>query len=200
MDGKIHCDICFRPASRKLPFLCATDARNQLYEPRLRHAEGLLQNDALSHEIEALTTEDPTASLTDEEDTSIPPFTESTSPTSPPDDRTPQQLAYDISLTLSTRDATLARTAEIILKADALRLSVTRARASIAARKADLAARQRALEKARNGLAARQQKVLDDLAKASKMSTYRWNHAHALTVQARAFLCYQAAELYGLQR
>lgn len=200
MDGKIHCDICFRPASRKLPFLCATDARNQLYEPRLRHAEVLLQNDALSHEIEALTSEDPTASPTDEEDTSIPPFTESTSPTSPPDDRTPQQLAYDISLTLSSRDATLARTAEIILKADALRLSVTRARASIAARKADLAARARALEKARNGLAARQQKVLDDLAKASKMSTYRWNHAHALTVQARAFLCYQAAELYGLQR
>ncbi|KFY61357.1 hypothetical protein V497_02992, partial [Pseudogymnoascus sp. VKM F-4516 (FW-969)] len=32
------------------------------------------------------------------------------------------------------------------------------------------------------------------------MSTYRWNHAHALTVQARAYLCYQATEIYGLQR
>lgn len=200
MDGKTHCDICFRPASRKLPFLCATDARNQLYEPRLRHAEVLLQNDALSQEIEALASEDPAASPTDEEDTLPSHFTSPTSPTESTDDRTPQQLAFDISRTLSSRDASLARTAEIILKADALRLSVIRARASIAARKADLAARTRALEKARNGLAARQQKVLDDLAKASKMSTYRWNHAHALTVQARAFLCYQAAELYGLQR
>ncbi|OBT89782.1 hypothetical protein VE02_01386 [Pseudogymnoascus sp. 03VT05] len=196
MDGKIHCDICFRPGSRKLPFLCATDARNQLYEPRLRHAEVLLQNDRLSQEIAALTTEDPSSPTDEEEEhTYIPPSTEP-----PTDDRTPEQLALALSLTLSERDASAARTAEIILKADTLRLSLTHARASIAARKAELAARQRALEKARNGLAARQQRALDDLAKASKMSTYRWNHAHALTVQARAFLCYQAAELYGLQR
>ncbi|ELR05324.1 hypothetical protein GMDG_07307 [Pseudogymnoascus destructans 20631-21] len=199
MDGKIHCDICFRPGSRKLPFLCATDARNQLYEPRLRYTEVLLQNDRLSQEIAALTTEDPTSSTPshEEEHTYIPPSTE---PSSPTDDRTPEQLALALSLTLSERDASAARTAEIILKADTLRLSLTHARASIAARKAALAARQRALEKARNGLAARQQRALDDLAKASKMSTYRWNQAHALTVQARAFLCYQAAELYGLQR
>ncbi|OBT70143.1 hypothetical protein VE03_00633 [Pseudogymnoascus sp. 23342-1-I1] len=194
MEGKIHCDICFRPGSRKLPFLCATDARNQLYEPRLRHAEVLLQNDALSQEIAALTTEDPTASSNDAQDTST------STPASPPAERTPQQLALDLEHTLSERDASLSRTASIIRKADALRLSITHARASITARKAALEARQRALEKARNGLAARQQKVLDDHAKASKMSTYRWNHAHALTVQARAFLCYQAAELYGLQR
>ncbi|OBT93179.1 hypothetical protein VE01_09199 [Pseudogymnoascus verrucosus] len=197
MDGKIHCDICFRPGSRKLPFLCATDARNQLYESRLRHAEVLLQNDALSQKIAALTTEDPSSSSPSEgkEHTYNPPSTEP-----PTDDRTPEQLALALSVTLSERDASAARTAEIILKADTLRLSLTHARASIAARKAALAARQRALEKARNGLAARQQRALDDLAKASKMSTYRWNHAHALTVQARAFLCYQAAELYGLQR
>ncbi|OBT49727.1 hypothetical protein VE04_09554, partial [Pseudogymnoascus sp. 24MN13] len=115
-------------------------------------------------------------------------------------DRTPEQLALALSVTPAERDAFAARTAEIILKADTLRLSLTHARASIAARKAALAARQRALEKARNGLATRQQRALDDLTTASKMSTYRWNHAHALTVQARAFLCYQAAELYGLQR
>lgn len=197
MDGKVHCDICFRPGSRKLPFLCATDARNQLYEPRLRHAEVLLQNDALSQQIAALTTEDPAAPSDDAQDTSTSP---SPSPAAEPTDRTPQQLALDLEHTLSERDASLARTASIIRKADTLRLSVTHARASITARKAALESRQRALEKARNGLAARQQKVLDDHAKASKMSTYRWNHAHALTVQARAFLCYQAAELYGLQR
>lgn len=198
MDGKIHCDICFRPCSRKLPFLCATDARNQLYEPRLRHAEVLLQNDALSQEIAALTTEDP-ALLTDDTQAIPPSLSPDAEPSEHPD-RTPQQLAFDIDGALAERDASAARTAEIIRKADALRTSVTHARASIAIRKAELAARARALEKARNGLAARQQKALDDLAKASKMNTYRWNHAHALTVQARAFLCYQAANLYGLQR
>ncbi|OBT44650.1 hypothetical protein VE00_04376 [Pseudogymnoascus sp. WSF 3629] len=199
MDGKIHCDICFRPGSRKLPFLCATDARNQLYEPRLRHAEVLLQNDALSQKIEALTTEDPVSSPADANDAEDPHTPPSTS-TPPTNDHTPEQLALSISHALSERDASAERTAEIILKADTLRLSLAHARASITARKSALAARQRALEKARNGLAARQQRALDDLAKASKMSTYRWNHAHALTVQARAYLCYQAAELYGLQR
>ncbi|KFY53307.1 hypothetical protein V496_07716, partial [Pseudogymnoascus sp. VKM F-4515 (FW-2607)] len=133
---------------------------------------------AYAVEIAALTAEDPATSQTNAQDPDAP-----LPPSSEPTNRTPEQLASDIERTLSARDASVARTAEIIQKADSLRTAVTLARASITSCKAELVARTRALEKARNGLSARQQKALDDLAKASKMSTYRWNHAHALTVQ-----------------
>jgi flagellin-like hook-associated protein FlgL len=184
MDTTIHCDICFRPGSRKLPFLCPTDARNQLYEPRLRHAQALLEKDALDKQISALGSQD--AAL----GSAKAPATASETKTT----------IWDIDQTLAERGSAVDRTQQIIEKADELRASIEKARADIAKKKAKIASHKKELEKAENGLDARQKKQLEEVDKSTKMATYRWNHCHALTVQSRAFLCSEAAIFYGLQR
>lgn len=46
------CNQAFDTQSR--PFLCAVDARNQLYERRMKHVDLLLENDALRNQIDGL--------------------------------------------------------------------------------------------------------------------------------------------------
>lgn len=184
MEGKIQCDICFRNGGRKLPFLCPTDARNQLYEPRLRHAQALLEKDALDKEISALASRDAAS--------------ESATPQATVSET--QRLRWSIDQTLAEQGLVVDRTQQIIEKADELRASIAKARADIAKKKSSINNRKNELEKARNGLEARQKRVLEDMSKSTKMASYRWNHCHVMTVQSRAFLCAEAAAFYNLQR
>jgi hypothetical protein len=180
----MQCDICFRTGGRKLPFLCATDARNQLYEPRLRHARVLLEKEQLDKEVSAL------VSRTSIEEVAGP-STETTQRSS---------TRCDVDKLIAERDASVDRTAQIIAQADELRAKVDEARADIAQRKAILAQRKSSLAIARDGLEAKRTKQLEDIERATKMSLYKWNQKHVMTIQSRAFLCAEVASLYGLQR
>jgi chromosome segregation ATPase len=50
----MNCSICHRPHhAKKLPFLCAVDARNLLYESRAKYAQALINNEDAERKVEA---------------------------------------------------------------------------------------------------------------------------------------------------
>lgn len=174
----MQCDICFRTGGHKLPFLCPTDARNVLYEPRLENARVLLEKDALDHQVTAIISNDKTAGPT---------FTS-------------VRTSWDIEKTNIEADLHIDRTQQIIAQADELRKKIDAAKAEIAQKKAAIARRKSELTSASNGLEARRAKHLEDIEKKTKTTKYKWNQMHYTTTQSRAFLCAEAAILYGLRR
>lgn len=181
MDEAICCDICFRAGSRKLPFLCASDARNQVYEVRLKHGHTLLEHGELDKEISTLLSRDASHPA------STQPYDGRISRIEINDNTAEQKLVED-------------RTKQIIAKAESLRLTVLNAREEMAQKKAQIYRQKRNLEKANNGLEARRRRQIDEIEKSTKMANYRWNSCHAMTVQSRGFLCGEAATIYGLRR
>lgn len=181
MDEAVCCDICFRAGSRKLPFLCASDARNQLYEVRLKHGHTLLEHGELDKEISALLSRE----------------TPNPSSIQPSYGRLKR---IEINDNIAEQKAAEDRTKQIIAKAEALRLTILNAREEMAQKKAQIYRQKRNLEKANNGLEARRRRQLEEIEKSAKMANYRWNSCHALTVQSRGFLCGEAATIYALRR
>jgi hypothetical protein len=181
MPNILECDICLRPHSHKLPFYCPVDARNQLYELRLRHARVLLEKDGLDREISSLVTDD----LRD---------------TAGTDAEHGLQVPVRVTTNDSKAEAARDRTQQIIQKAEELRRSVEAAKADIASRKAVIQKGRQILEKTRNGLEARRNKQQDEVAKAIRLAKGRWNYCHAMTVQCRPYLCWQIGSLFALQR
>lgn len=88
----MQCDICLRTGGHKLPFLCATDARNQLYEPRMQHTQVLIENEALDREISALLAAEPAE--TDTTGLSRPQVDKIISQSQQAEDRTQQIIAH----------------------------------------------------------------------------------------------------------
>jgi hypothetical protein len=181
----MQCDICLRTRGHKLPFLCPTDARNILYEPRVENARILLEKDALDQQITAITLAGKIANPSEE-----------TLNKSSRDART----RWDIEITRTERDVSIDRTQHIIAQADKLRSKIEAAREEIARKKTIIARRKSELSSATNGLESRRAKQLEEIEKKTKMAKYKWNQLHGLTAQSRAFLCVETATLYGLRR
>ncbi|CAL3972444.1 unnamed protein product [Diplocarpon coronariae] len=179
----MQCDICFRAGGhgeKKLHFLCPTDARNLLYEPRIQNARVLLESDALNLQVTSLLSNDKS-----KEDKA----TSQASPTS--------MEAVSMS---AEKDQTIDRTQQIITRADELRAKVDLAKNEIAKRKAMISRRNSDLASATNGVDTRRARQIEDVEKATRMTKYKWNQVHATTASSRAFLCGEAAKLYGLKR
>jgi hypothetical protein len=175
----MQCDICFRTGGQKLPFLCPTDARNQLYEPRVQHAQVLLENDALDKRITSLLTSH--SEVTEQDD--LPAVS--------------RQLVDRLTI---EKEQAVDRTQQIIACADELRAKVERAREQAARRKATISRRKLEREQAASGLDARRARQADEVEKSIRMTKYKWNQLHAVTASSRAFLCGEAAKLYGLRQ
>lgn len=180
----MQCDICFRTGDLKLPFLCPTDARNQLYEPRLKHARVLLEKAALDKDISEITSRNTSADAIDQASKNL----------------SNHSSRWDIDRAVNERESTIDRTKQIIAQAEDLRANIAAARDDIERRKALLKRRKSELASAKNGTEARRAKQLEEIDRKTKMTTYRWNQMHVMTAQSRAFLCGEAAKLYGLQR
>jgi hypothetical protein len=176
----MQCNTCSRTGGRKLPFLCTTDARNQLYEPRIQNARVLLEKDALDQEITTLL-----ASKPDHDDTH---------PHKAVTDR------LDLGRLLAKRDQAADRTQQIIAHADELRVKVEQAKEELAKKKAVISRRKSELTSALNGIEARRKRQTEEVEKSIRMTKYRWNQTHSVTASSRAFLCGEAAKLYGLRR
>ena len=176
----MQCDICFRTGGHKLQFLCPTDARNQLYEPRIQHARVLVEKDAFDQEITTLLASKPN-------DDEIQPHEATT-------DRT------DIGRSLAEKDQAVDRTQQIIAHADELRIKVEQAREELAKKKAVISRRKSELATASNGVEARRARQTEEVEKSIRMTKYKWNQTHSVTASSRAFLCGEAAKLYGLRR
>jgi hypothetical protein len=181
----MQCDICLRNGGHKLPFLCPTDARNILYEPRVENARILLEKDALDRQITAIKSPKHVTEPSDE-------ASDSTSRET--------RTRWDIEIAQMERDIAVDRTQQIIAQADKLRSKIEGAREEIARKKSIIARRKSELSSATNGLESRRARQLEEIEKKIKMTKYKWNQLHGLTAQSRAFLCVETASLYGLRR
>lgn len=176
----MQCDICFRTGGAKLPFLCPTDARNVLYEPRMANARILIEKDALDRQITASTSGKQTG------DSSAA--------------RQELKLSrWDVENNVAERDLAVDRTEQIMAQAEDLRSKIEGARADIARRKAIIARRKSEMESATNGLEQRRIRQIEEIEKTNRMRKYKWNQMHGTTTVSRAFLCGEAAKLYGLR-
>lgn len=179
------CDICGRPQhSQKLPFLCAVDARNELYEARIAHAVALIQNEKLEQQVNTELGYPPNAG-TDTDTTSD-------TNTAAPRIRL-ETLETERQESLQrTNDAT-ARSRKIRRELEATRKELERQRELLKQRRSDLAA-------AANGTAARRQRMQADVERSISMIKFKWNQSYESMTTTRGFLCLEASRLYGLRR
>jgi hypothetical protein len=176
----MQCDICFRTGGSKLPFLCAIDARNQLYPSRIRSARILLENDSLQQEISALVSKAAEDGHNAKSGTAT------------------SRIA--INTAESEKSQAVDRTNQIIAVADELRVKIENARAEVARKKASIARRKSELASASNGSEARRARQSDEVEKSIRMIKYKWNAVHTKFISSRQYLCEEAAKLYGFRR
>lgn len=145
----------------------------------MQHAQVLLENDALDKRITSLLTSH--SEVTEQDD--LPAVS--------------RQLVDRLTI---EKEQAVDRTQQIIACADELRAKVERAREQAARRKATISRRKLEREQAASGLDARRARQADEVEKSIRMTKYKWNQLHAVTASSRAFLCGEAAKLYGLRR
>ncbi|QSZ37497.1 hypothetical protein DSL72_008595 [Monilinia vaccinii-corymbosi] len=178
----MQCDICFRTGGHKLPFLCPTDARNQLYETRVQTAGVLLEKDALDREISERFALLPSKARRHE------------------DEQPAKVTQSNYDALLAEREQAIDRTNQIIAHADELRAKLEQAKEERSKRKAAIDQRRAELASASNGIEARRMKQIQDIESSTRRTKYRWNQKYNLIGGSRAYLCYEAAKLYELQR
>ncbi|KAL7791312.1 UV radiation resistance protein and autophagy-related subunit 14 domain-containing protein [Trichoderma ceciliae] len=167
----MECDICHHPHDAQgRPFLCAVDARNRIYEGRMRHLQLMLSNETLKTQINELLV----------------------------DTAKPNKHSWDEAL--SRKEAAEQKTDQILAAADKLRDEIKAARDEIQARKAALARRRSDLASVSAGLEERRTKQLKEVEKSIHMLKFRWSQSAEDTASTRAFLCTEAVRLYGLRR
>ncbi|ROW07796.1 hypothetical protein VMCG_03584 [Cytospora schulzeri] len=174
----MNCEICHRSHhSQKLPFLCAVDARNRLYEGRIAHATALIENEYLQQKINsALTNPNPPSS----------------------DDAAGKTVQLE--RVKSGEAHAMDRTSQIIAQADRLRAEVAAARKDIEERKRKNAAMKADIAVASNGINPRRSRQVEETERAIQMTRYKWNRSFENMAATRSFLCKEAARLYGLRR
>lgn len=174
----MNCDICLRQHHpQRLPFLCAVDARNQLYESRLAHATALVENEQLEQRLNAL-------------------LSDTTSATA----QSPSSKRICADKWKSEHRHAVDKTSEIIARADRLRAEVDAARKDIEKRKEAISRRKSDLASASNGIAARRARQLAEVQSSMSMTKFKWNRDYEGMGATRGFLCMEAARLYGLRR
>ncbi|KAH8905976.1 hypothetical protein BR93DRAFT_721799 [Coniochaeta sp. PMI_546] len=175
---RIHCDICHRAHNgQKLPFLCVVDARNRLYEGRVQNAASLIQNDRLEQQVNALI-----SSAQDD------------------NERSASSNNVRAANWKSEQAAAVDRTNQIIAQADKLKAEVDAARKEILRRKNGISRRRSDLAAVSEGIAARRTRQIEDIERSMQMSKYKWNRSADAMAATRAFLCEEAARLYGLRQ
>ncbi|RDA91971.1 hypothetical protein CP533_1357 [Ophiocordyceps camponoti-saundersi (nom. inval.)] len=172
----MECDICSRSHDgQRLPFLCAVDARNQIYQRRLQYLHVVLENEQLRTEAN---------SLADEEGSS-----------------TPAQPTKETVESLRARRRMLEdRTDDILAAADKLRSEIRAARDEVKATKLALARRRSDLESVGEGVRDRRARQLRDVEAATQTLRFRWSKSAQDMACTRAFLCNEAVRLYGFRR
>ncbi|KAI1378747.1 UV radiation resistance protein and autophagy-related subunit 14-domain-containing protein [Hypoxylon crocopeplum] len=173
----MSCDICQRAHHpKRLPFLCAVDARNQLYEGRIANARILTEAEELESRMTKL--------LSDSDATS---------------GKNRSSRAY-IENCISEEHNAKERTEKIIASADKLRDEIAAARKEIEERRARIARRKSDLAAASQGITARRTREIDETMKAVRMTKFKWDRGYDAMTQYRAALCMEVAKLYRLQR
>ncbi|KZL84693.1 hypothetical protein CI238_07869, partial [Colletotrichum incanum] len=173
--ARMNCNVCQRPHNpQRLPFLCAVDARNHCYEGRLKNLQVLMENEGLQKQINDLLAQDTSADALN--------------------------LTIAVEHSISEQKTAEDRTDQIIAQADKLRDEIAVARKEIADRKAAISRRKSDLASASSGIAARRTRQLEEAERSISVAKYKWVRSADQMSSTRAFLCKEAAKLYGLRR
>ena len=176
----MSCDICGRHYHpQRLPFLCAVDARNQLYEPRIAHTVALIHNEQLETQVNNALGASPTTEAT------------TTQPPSPKSQA--EAWAAERQDALDHAGEVTARAAQLRREMEDTRSEMDRRRALLQQRRSDLAA-------ATNGTAARRARLQSEVERSIAMTRFKWNQSYDAMAATRGFLCMEASKLYGLRR
>ncbi|CAK7272947.1 hypothetical protein SEPCBS119000_005393 [Sporothrix epigloea] len=180
----MSCEVCGRLYhSQRLPFLCAVDARNQLYETRIAHAVVLLQNEQLEAQVNSGLVTGP----------GVGGDNASTKESQPSPKR--QAEAFE-----AERQNALDHTQDVVARAERLRIEMAATRAELERLKETLQQRRLGLAAANNGTVARRARLQADAERSIAMTRFKWNQNHEAMATSRAFLCMEASKLYGLRR
>lgn len=175
---RIHCDICHRAHNgTKRPFLCVIDARNRLYEGRVQNATSLIGNGNLEQQVNELLSSSQNES-----------------------EHAASSSKVRVANWKSEQAAAMDKTSQIIAQADKLKAEVDAAQQEIQVRKDGLSRRKSDLAAVSDGIAARRSRQVDEIERSMQMSKYKWNRTADAMASTRAFLCEEAARLYGLRQ
>lgn len=167
----MQCDICGRPHdAKRLPFLCAVDTRNQIYEGRMKHLQVLIESEGIRNELHSLLHQD-----------------------SGKGGDTVEALKAQQAMSEQ-------RTTEILDAADKLRNDIKNARDEIRSKKSEVSRRKGDLASAKDGVEKRRGKQLNEMEKSTQMLRFRWSQSAEDMASTRSFLCAEAAHLYGLKK
>ncbi|KAK3362701.1 UV radiation resistance protein and autophagy-related subunit 14-domain-containing protein [Lasiosphaeria hispida] len=169
----MNCSICHRPhGTKKLPFLCAVDARNRLYESRVEIAQALIQNEEVERQVKDAVSSQETA--------------------------THAQVGMENSR--AEEEAAKERTSQIIAQADRLKADIDAARQEVEKKKDAIARKQSDLASVSSGSSPRRNRQLEEIERSAQRIKYKWNRSAETMAATRAFLCEEAARLYGLRQ
>lgn len=181
---KMQCDICHRAASSRLPFNCAVCARDALYQPRLQHAQILLEKEALEQEVEQIARK--TSSVSTKAPSSA--------------HKTPQGTqGWTVQCAAAEQILSDDKSQTILSHVQSLREESQMIKVDIAARRARLIKRQSEFSSAKQELSHSQDSSIEPVEKGIRRTAHRWETLHNKTAESRLFLCKEAAQLYGLQ-
>lgn len=171
----MNCSICRRPHSaKKLPFLCAVDARNRLYETRVEIARALMESEEAERQIQDGISSQPAEAH--------------------------HQARVREGWWKAEGEASVDRTSEIIAQAGRLRTEIDAAREGINVKKDAIARRKSDLASVSLGSSARRGRLLEETERSTQRLRYKWNRSAENMAATRAFLCEEAARLYGLRQ
>ncbi|KAK3945365.1 UV radiation resistance protein and autophagy-related subunit 14-domain-containing protein [Diplogelasinospora grovesii] len=177
----MNCDICRRSHNAtRLPFLCAVDARNHLYEGRIAYTQALVQNDEAERQVNAILSSQTEAK--------------------PQDGGRAALLRANIDRLRSDEAAAADRTSQIIAQAERLKADVEAARKEIEAKKNAIARKKSDLKSDSSGLANRRSRQLKEMEESIGRLRFKWKRSAETMAATRAFLCEEAARLYGLRQ
>ena len=187
LPAMINCSICHRPHNpKKLPFLCAVDARNCLYGGRIEIAQTLIEAEDAERRVEAVL-----PVVQDEVGGGGLGLGRKTQPS---------KSSAQIDLLRAEEAAASDRTSQIIAQADQLRWEMDAARKEIAAKKELMARKRSDLASVSAGTSNRRTRQLDEVERSAQRLRYKWNRSSDTMAATRAFLCEEAARLYGLRQ
>ncbi|KAL8714796.1 MAG: hypothetical protein Q9220_001309 [cf. Caloplaca sp. 1 TL-2023] len=182
----MHCNICRRPCSDRLPFNCTVCAQSTIYQFRVGIASTLIEQEAASSRVEQILSTFRSKDLQSLVAKSSTPL----------DQRPP--LRYEA---FQVEESALKERIRLVLdRTKDLDAAVKRLREQTPDQRASNLQRRKDLVAATQDLARRQALSTEPFEKAISKTRKRWELLHTRTVESRLLLCREAANLYSLQK
>ncbi|KAL1835611.1 hypothetical protein VTJ49DRAFT_6338 [Mycothermus thermophilus] len=206
----MSCSICHRPHHpKKLPFLCAVDARNRLYETRVEYARALMENEDVERRVEAALAAGGNGS--EGVGLGLPPGVGVGVGAGDGAGRgvgsrvdvvveEEKRKSAELDRLRADEEAARDRTSQIIAQAEKLRAEMEAVRKEIAARKDAIARRRSDLDSVSKGTPVRWARQLKEAEQAILRQKFMWHRSADAMAATRVFLCESSARLYGLRQ